>query len=328
MHDTGENRFPRLAPILLIGAILYLALVRPGNLAEDAAIGYRLTTTLTAIAIIGYVSWQFHGILAAAAAIVLLRYADQMSIPSAAFVERQTDVALLATLAIGIAAAKRQGQKGKVEWLLIAIVAVCVAVFGWFGFDAPPSENPIARDRMRQIMILLAVSSLVVGLMAKSPSWLDRIRLLTVTILPPAASICAFKIIYGEWPRLLEGGNWHAVPAEWSEAIHDWRWGLGAWAWTVPPIVATLILIGIWRTIARGRQEWGSGQAPAAWLMTVATVGALAAVGARPLAPDSLVLAAAGALLTVFGIADQLLAIKERFELRPPESSSRSPSTK
>ena len=41
---------------------------------------------------------------------------------------------------------------------------------------------------------------------------------------------------------------------------------------------------------------------------------------ARPLASGSLTLAAIGAMLSVFGIADLIQALVERIELKPPET--------
>jgi hypothetical protein len=316
MSDTALHRFPRIAPILLVAALAGLAIVRPGNLAGDAALGYRLTTTLAAVAAGCYIAWHFHGILAAAAVFILIRIADPQEPVHAAFVERQSDAIFLATIAIGIAAGSR--QVGKLPWALIGIAAAATSLFGWYGLELPPADDPIARDRMRHITLLIAVLSAFVGLL-NSSRWSDRLKLLAATIGMPAVGVIAFRQVHGDWPRLLEGGELPAVSSEWKNAFGNGDWGAGAWAWTVPLIVAPLMLIGVWRTLARGRTEWKAGHAPLAWLLTVATIGAFAALGARPLASGSLALAAIGALLTVFGIADQMLALVERIALRPPE---------
>ena len=75
----------------------------------------------------------------------------------------------------------------------------------------------------------------------------------------------------------------------------------------------------LWRTIARGRISTKKGRPPLAWLIAGAGVGTILAVGARPLAAGSLALAAVGAFLSVFGMADLILALIERIELKPPE---------
>jgi hypothetical protein len=79
------------------------------------------------------------------------------------------------------------------------------------------------------------------------------------------------------------------------------------------------MLAGVWRTVARGRNSLRTGRPPLAWLLAAAGVGAIVAVGARPLAAGSLALAAVGSLLSVFGVADLVLALIERIELKPPE---------
>lgn len=317
MSDTGPHRFPRIAPLLLVAALAGLAIVRPGNLAGDAAIGYRLTTTLAAVAAVCYIAWRFHGIFAAAAVLILLRVAEPDGPIHAAFLERQNDAFFLMTLAIGIAAGSRQA--GRLPWILIGLAATATALFGWYGFELPPTEDPVARDRMRHITLLVAVLAAVVGLL-KSTSWPDRLKLLAATIGIPAAGLIAFRIAHGDWPRLFEGGDWPAVPGEWRNAFANDGWAAGTWAWTVPSVVAALILIGLWRTVARGLKEWKYNRPPLAWLLTVASLGTFAALGARPLATGSLSLAAVGAMLSVFGIADLIQALVERIELKPPET--------
>src|SRR5262249_7552951 len=158
------------------------------------------------------------------------RLADPDEPVHAAFIERQSDTFFLATLAIGIAAGSR--QVGKLPWALIGLAAAATAIFGWYGLEMPPAEDPIARDRLRPITILIAVLSGVVGLL-NSCSWSDRLKLLAATIGMPAAGIIVFKLHYGDWPRLLEGGDWRDVPSEWNNAIQNWSWTAATWAWTL-----------------------------------------------------------------------------------------------
>src|SRR4051812_33022489 len=101
MDDPTDIRLPRLAPLLLAGVLVGLAILRPGNLAGGDPI-YRLLTGLTAVAAVGYAVWRFHGLIPAAAAIALLWFADSGSHGDTAFQERGTDAVLLATLALGI----------------------------------------------------------------------------------------------------------------------------------------------------------------------------------------------------------------------------------
>jgi hypothetical protein len=321
MDNTARDRFPRLAPVLLVAALIGIAVARHGILAGDSDLAYRFLTTLTSTALAAYVAWRFHGILAAAAVLMLLRLAEPDSPIAAAFHERQSDAVFLATLAIGIAVGSRQGRAGNVPWLLIAIVSAGVALFGWYGIESPLPEDAIVRDRMRHVTLALAFSSVVVGLLTRRSAWLDRLKLAAITIGIPAAGLVAFRIVHSEWPRLLEGGNWPAVSSEWKNAIATGEWESGAWVWTLPWVVVPLILIGFWRTIARGRNEIKNGRPPLPWLLTIASLGAMVALGARPIASGSLALAAVGALLSVFGVADLVQALVERIELKPPEPS-------
>ena len=77
-------------------------------------------------------------------------------------------------------------------------------------------------------------------------------------------------------------------------------------------------LVGLWRAVARGRKGMKAGRPPLAWLIAAAGVGVIAAVGARPLAAGSLAVGAMGTILSVFGVADLVLALVERIELKPP----------
>ena len=115
----------------------------------------------------------------------------------------------------------------------------------------------------------------------------------------------------------LEGGDWRSLFSNGGTPA-EWRLEKGTWAWTLPWIVLPLMMIGVWRTISRGRKEWKNVQPPLAWLLSAASVGVFVAIGARPVASGSLALAAVGALLSVFGIADLIQALVERIELKPP----------
>ena len=117
---------------------------------------------------------------------------------------------------------------------------------------------------------------------------------------------------------MLVGGDWLAVVSEWRTALQDHTWTNGTWIGFTPWLAVSLVGIGLWRTGARGWREWKQSRAPIAWPLGVAGISLLAALGARPIGSGSLALAAIGALLTVFGIADLIQALVERIELKPP----------
>jgi hypothetical protein len=318
MDDPTDIRLPRLAPLLLLGTLVGLAILRPGNLAGDDP-AYRLLTGLAAVAAVGYAAWRFHGLIPAAAAIALLGFADSNSAANTAFPERGSDAVLLATLAIGIGAGSRQGRPGWAPWAVLAVVAVGITYFGWYGRHLPDPADPMARYRVQHVTMALVVLTVAVGLMARGASWRDRGRLMAVAFLIPAIGVAAARPGQDDWLRLVNGGEWHALADEWRGALANGHWADGAWCWTTPWVAVPLLLVGLWRAVARGRKGTKNGRPPLAWLVAGAGVGTLAAVGARPLASSSLALAAVGALLSVFGVADLVLALIERIELKPPE---------
>jgi hypothetical protein len=329
MHAPAHDRFPRLAPILLIGVLIVLAIIRPGSLAGETCLLYRVLTTFVATVAVAYISWRFHGIIAAAIAIVLLYVAEASATVSDSFFafheglahERQTEALLLGTLAIGIAACSRQAKPGRLHWIVITIASCALVVLGWVNLDirttnAYPYEH---RIRLLQISAGLLVLSTVVGLLKRSVPWRDRLKLIAVLIALPAVGILTVRLVLGGLPLFLEeDGYWQGTFLDWNNFLARGTWKNATWAWTLPWIVVPLLLIGFWRTAIRGWKEWKQGDPPFAWLLTFASLGVLLAIGSEELATGSLALAAIGALLSVFGIADLIQALVERIELKPP----------
>jgi hypothetical protein len=317
MDDPTDTRLPRIAPLLLVAVLVGLAVTRPGSLAGDP-VAYRLFTGLTAVAAVGYAVWRFHGLIPAAAAIILLRFADTTANPDA-FAERGTDAVLLGMLALGVGAASRQGRAGWFPWVVLAVIAAGLSYLGWHGRDLPAPTDPIARYRLQHVTIIVALTGVVVGLLARGVPWRDRTRLFAVALLIPAAGIVLAHSGRDDWLRLANGGEWGYLADEWRAAVTRGQWTEGAWCWTTPWIVVPLVLVGLWRTIARSRKSLTTGRPPLAWLTAASFLGSIVAIGARPIAEGSLALAAAGSLLSVFGLADVILVLKERIELKPPE---------
>src|SRR5262249_31122304 len=160
-------------------------------LAGETAIGYRLLTTLTAVAAVGYVAWRFHGILPAAAAIILLRFSDPEQPSNDAFFERGADAVFLASLAICIAAAGRQGFGGRLPWILLTVGSALVSFLGWHGRELPIPEDDIARARLWHLTAAVTVLAVAVGLTVRRAPWRDRLRLIGVVLLLPAAGVAA-----------------------------------------------------------------------------------------------------------------------------------------
>lgn len=314
MDDPTDTRLPRLAPLLLIGVLAWLAVT-----ASETAPGFQRVTALVAVAVVGYVAWRFHGLVPAAVAIAAVWLLDPAAPPADALLERPTDALLLATLGLGIAAASRQGRTGGLPWALLAIAAAAAAGFGWYRLDAWPTDDPVTRDRLRHITLGLAVLMVPVGLAARSVPWGDRLKLVSVAIGPPLIGLLAARLIRGDRPRLLDGGDWPGVGSEWQAALQNGTWQEAVRSWASEWLILPLLLIGLWRTLARGRKSVKTGRPPLAWLVTAAGLGVLVAVGARPMATGSLSVLAVGSVWCVFGVADLVLALVERIELRPPE---------
>ena len=310
---------PRIPPLLLIGVLVGLAILRPGNLHADSDQAYWLLSTLTAVAAIGYVAWRFHGLIPAAVAIALFRFADPVHPSYDAVQERANDAIFLATLALGIGVGSRQGRSGTTAWVLLAVLAAGIAYFGWFGRALPAPTDAVARDRLRHVTLALAALSILVALFARRVSWRDRARLIMVAVVIPALGVVAARLASGDWPRLLDGGEWNSLVAQWQSALRDGTWDAGAWCWTTPWVAGPLVLVGVWGAVARGRKGMKKGRPPLAWLVAAAGLGAIVALGARPIAAGSMALAAVGAILSVFGVADLILALVERVQLEPPE---------
>ena len=314
MDDPTDTRLPRLAPLLLIGVLAWLAVS-----GSETAPGFQRVTALVAAAVVGYATWRFHGLVAAAVAIAAFWLIDPAQPPPAALLERPADALFLATLGIGMVAASRQGRPGGLPWLLLAVAGAAAAGFGWYRLDTWPADDPVARDRLRHLTLALAVLAVPVGLAARSVRWGDRLKLTAVALQPPAAGLLAAGLVGGGRPRVLDGGDWPAVASEWRAAVQNGTWQDAARYWAPEWLVVSLLIVGLWRTIARGRNSLRTGRPPLAWLVAAAGLGVIAAVGARPLAAGSMVVAAVGSVMCVFGVADLVLALVERIELRPPE---------
>lgn len=318
MDKQPQERMPIVAMIVLGGVLAWLAISRPGNLGGEFT-AFKIIPTLAAVSAVCYASWRFHSYLAALATLILFRYLDPTEPVRVAFVERGTDAALLVTLWIGMVAGTRQGRQGNAPWLLLLLLAFGVSFFVWFGYGLPVAEDAIARERVTHLMLIVSILAFFVGYLGTTESWADRFKLLGLTVGVPLAGLIAARLVRGELPQPWSGGDWGQLTNEWKDSIDSGSWKKSVWCWTLPWVCASLVLFGLWRTLARGRKQYQFGHAPVAWLLFLASFGALVALGARPIAMDSLALAAFGAILSVFGIADFIVATVERIALDPPE---------
>ena len=318
MDDQPEDRAPIILAILLGGVLAWLAISRPGNLGGEFSV-FQMLSTLAAVSAVCYASWRFHSYLAALATLILFRYLDPAEPSRVAFLERGTDAVLLVTLWIGMVAGTRQCRRGNAPWLFSLLLAVGVSFFGWYGYGFPTSEDASARERLTHLTIAVTALAFLLGNLGRTDTWSDRLKLVGVTIVIPMAGLIAARLVRGDWPRMWAGGDWGQLFNEWKDAIDSGSWKTGVWCWTLPWVCVPLVLFGLWRALARGRKQYQLGRAPVGWLLFIASFSTLVALGARPIASGSLALAAVGAILSVFGIADLILSIVERIALDPPE---------
>ena len=307
-----EYRRPWFAVLALAACLLVLLAVRPGLLGDDTDRAYKSVTTLGMVAAVASVAWRFHGIVAAAAVAVLFLAADRPPHADVALAERGADAALVGLLALAVGGNARPDRQ-PLTWVLMAggvAALVAVGVCQW-GLNAP--EDPTARARTGQLVVALAGLTAAISLLGRAPA-ATRFKELAVWIAVPAAVIGGWRMATGCWPLTWDAAAWPALADEWKSD----GWAQAAWCWTTPWAAAPLLAVGLWRTAARGRKQRRAGQAPVGWLVGFLGLAAVVALTPRPVGRDSLALAAVGALLSVFAVADLGLAMIERIELKPP----------
>ena len=308
-----EFRRPWFAVLALAGLLLALAAVRPGLLADDSARTYKTLTTLGAVVAVAAVAWRFHGLVAAAAAVVLLLAIDRPPHDSAAVLERGADAALLGVLALAVTVGAQPGRRRPLTWLAFAVTAAALVAVGVGQWELPAADDATARARTGHLLIGLTLPAGLVGCLGRTTA-VARLKMLLVWIGVPAAVLGAWRVATGTWPVTWDAAAWPALGDEWSSD----GWAEAAWCWTTPWVAVPLLAVGIWRTAARGLKQWRAGEAPLGWLVGLAGLATIIALTPRPVGRDSLTLAAMGALLSVFAVADLGLAAVERIELKPP----------
>src|SRR5262249_55227096 len=159
--------------------------------------------------------------------------------------ERGADAVFLASLAIGIAAAGRQSHGGRLPWILLAIGSALVAFFGWYGRELPIFEDDIVHARLWHLTAPGTVVAVSVRPTVRRAPRRDRLRLIGVVLLLPAAGVAA-AVAQGHAPPTLSQADWPAVIEEWKAAVSNRNWDQGAWCWTGAWLAGPLLLVGIW----------------------------------------------------------------------------------
>lgn len=308
-----QVRRPWFALLALAGGLLALAAVRPGAPADESAVGYRLLTTLGTVAAVASLAWRVHGLFPAAAAVVLLLVCDRPT-ESAAVLERGADAALIGLLALAVGAGTRSNDRSAKAWAVLALGVAALVAVGVCGWALPAAEDALARTRTRHLIVALTLLAGPVGCLGRSVTPPARLKLLLLWVGVPAGVVGTWRLATGAWPLTWDGEAWAGLGNEWSSAA----WADAAWCWATPWAAVACLGLGLWRTAARGIKQLRAGDAPLAWLVGFAGLAAVVALTPRPIGPGSLALAAAGALLAVFGVADFGLSVIERIELKPP----------
>jgi hypothetical protein len=308
-----EFRRPWFAVLALAGLLFALLAFRPGLLGDDTDRAYKALTTLGAVAAVASVAWRFHGLVAGAAVVLLLLTIDRRPLEYVAFLERGADAALIGTLALGVAVGAQPNRRRPWTWLVFAVAATALIAVGVGQWELPAAEDATARARTVHLIVGVAVLAGLVGCLGRATA-VARLKVLLVWIGVPAAVIGAWRLTTGGWPMTWEAAAWPAMADEWKSD----GWAEAAWCWTTPWVGVPLLAFGLWRTAARGLKQWRAGDAPLGWLVGLAGLATIVALTPRPVGRDSLALAAVGALLSVFAVADLGLAMIERIELKPP----------
>ena len=301
--STTEPRTPRLAPVLLIGLLAWVGVLRPTALfGTTAPSPSTLATTLVTLAAIAYIAWRFHGLLPAAVALGLLWLTDLPSLTGSGAGE----AALLAEMGVGIAVCARVGRRGRWPWLVLVAAAATAGLLTWF-------DRTTASDRLALLLLVVAVASVVIATVVarRRGAWLDAAQAAAILLVVPAVAV------YRAWPMTFHAGDWSAYALDLAANVPSRLLKDETWCWTMPPVVVGFCALGLWRTMARGRREMKKGEPPLPWLLTTATLATLVVCLSEP-ALGSLILTALGVLLPVFGVADLAQAAVELVQLPAP----------
>lgn len=291
MSDQIDHRSPILAPILLAAVLISLAFTT-----ADAI-------TIASIGLVAYVAWRSHGIIPAAGAVGLFWLAAPQT-----GIDRSFDVVVVGTLALAIAVSSRT-HIGQTGWAMLCVGAAALAVYACTLGNA--ASETIRDDRRYWIVIAIALAGAGCAARVVGRHWRDRVGAAFLVLAPAIGMLIRF----GQ----PQPAAWQTWTTEWRDSIECGTWSNAAWVWGPMLVSVALVAWGAWRALARGRKQLG--QVPLAWITLFGTISMIATLGASSTAPDSLCLAAAGAILTAFGFGDTVLALVERIELRPPEKA-------
>jgi hypothetical protein len=217
--------------------------------------------------------------------------------------------AILSTSIVGIST---------LAWIEARLMATRIAVQGADGWVT-------ADQRIRMCLFIFLVFGGLFGLLATrfraAAAWVWALMCLAA----PIAGYGAARLFYddvrpdmaigrGHWERIFTDlGQWFTQP--------NFMRAVEGWCWTEPWVVLPLMVIGLWRALARGFRQRRKSETPIAWLVLVAALPMFVAL--LPVSTDSLHpigLLWLGVALSVFAVADLSLLVYEQLALPVPEA--------
>jgi hypothetical protein len=337
MYQTLSAKNPmRFSAVFLTVLTAWLLLLRPGQLALDGPYSrIELAGALVSIYALFFVFKNSYGILFSIFAIIIFIISDRQineSHAMAAWYGNQ--VFLLAALTLNLIAwpqVERRPFK-RFNWLLLSIANIILSAMIWIaaGYTAEYFPDPAhgglttsnQRIRMCSFVLLTLGGALAARLSHKktTAAWLWLI----VGLVAPAAGYGLASLFTSVQPEYaVNGTRWDACFDDLSAWISrpDRMSRCEGWCWTTSSLVLPLMLIGLWRTIARGFRQRKRGELPVAWLITLAAAMLLASllpVSSESLRPVGLLWL--GIVLSVLAVADLLLLLYEQLALPAPQT--------
>ncbi|MCE9533556.1 MAG: hypothetical protein K8T89_20895 [Planctomycetes bacterium] len=335
MNDTARSAPSAwFSAIGLAGFTVWLLLVRPGQLAPHRPYAdLALFSTLVGAYSLYILSWKTHGILFSIIGMMIFTLSDRQPTDSrdeAGWILDQIFFLALFGVQLLIWSELNKHPVAGKFWLLAAVGMAALSALIWI--DAEQASRVLNKPENRAWAILdqrMRICSFVLLALGGFLGWLLAPRRQSIALLAPvfglAAPVAGFLIasLYApvKFEHLTHGGAWNRLGSDlstwWSQA--DSLKMCAGWCWTSTSVVISLMLIGFWRTVARGFKQRRKGESPIAWLLSLATIlllGALLPASSESLHPLGLLWL--GIALSVFAVADLLLLFFEQLALPTP----------
>ena len=335
MDEPVNSRFPsRFSWLLLGGLTAWLLILRPGQLAPSRPYSdVFLIVNLAGLYVLYLVSWKSHGLIYSIASILIFLLSDRPSIDfSEVAIWQLNQICFLICLGLHLIvwSELNTARKSAPFWVIVSVSLFAStallwieAEYSWRRFAAHPNEGwSVANQRIRICTWIVLIGGGILAVCCRARRNPGAWIWLAACLVAPAAGLGIAHLYLAAQPEhLLAGGNWDRLVMDfvrWFERP-DLNGAIEGWCWTTPSVVLPLMLIGLWRTVARGFRQRRRGMMPVAWLVFLSAV--LLAIALVPVSSETLRplgLCWLGIALSVFAVADLALMIYERMALEAP----------